>query len=421
VPSKKQKGIRVGRTEPCPCESGKKYGACCWKKRFEYHRDKSGTISRVLPLSDEAVEFLKGLRENFRSIFGRYPSGKDKLLPDQYFASPDDLDAAFDAVPGLRPEIVYAARKTDRVVTEDNWNFLTDAEQAEWQEAIDEYFSRAKSGENPDSIYPETPYRRKKRRSHEDVEIQEILRANLYAAICHAGSFLDNAPRRKYEIGPFLQYYFVARTLDTLRTIYRIFNERYTDDVWTLLRVVYESYLRLAFLRKNEIAWKFFMSVAGTQRGTHQYARRQNGKTDYGHIVNSKTGEEVRNFSNREMAKTISALDLDIYERLYPFLSSYSHVSLDPDFQYFTSGEGFHIHKEDDPDMALEFSNIILAAWLSELSQIEHITKKVRRDLSYISKRISNFEVELIRVRPKETMPLLMKLLEDRLGQIGTA
>lgn len=421
--TRKSESARLARTELCPCESGKKYGSCCWNKRFEYHRDKRGEVSKVIPLSDEAVELFENLKEGFREIFGRHPSGKDRLLPDQYFHSLEDMDAAFDkvveSIPSLRPEVIYATRKTDRIVTKDNWKFLTDAEQTEWEEAVDEYFSRIESGEDPHGILPETPYRQKKARSREHIEAQEMLQENLYAAICHTGSFLDHAPRGKYDTSSFFQYYFAARTLDTLRTIYRIFSERYTDDVWTLIRVVYESYLRLSFLRMNEDAWKFFLFISGTQSGTHHYAKRPNGKVDYGHIVDARTKEKVRNFSNRDMAKTISTLDLDIYERLYSFLSAYSHVSLDPNFQYFELNRGFRIHKDDDPDTALEFSHIIVAMWLGELSKVFRMTKKVRRDLIYISKRMSKFGILLIRSREETSLHPLMKMIQDRLDEMA--
>jgi DNA-binding transcriptional regulator YhcF (GntR family) len=41
----------------------------------------------------------------------------------------------------VRPELIYAMRKTGRIVTESNQQLLTDDELQEWQDAIEEYFA----------------------------------------------------------------------------------------------------------------------------------------------------------------------------------------------------------------------------------------------------------------------------------------
>ncbi len=42
---------------------------------------------------------------------------------------------------GVAPQIIYAARKTEHVVTEENVKFLSRADLEEWEAAIDEYFA----------------------------------------------------------------------------------------------------------------------------------------------------------------------------------------------------------------------------------------------------------------------------------------
>jgi hypothetical protein len=49
------------------------------------------------------------------------------------------LDAASRA--GIRPEIIYAMKKTGRMVTEANRRLLADEDLQEWQDAINEYFA----------------------------------------------------------------------------------------------------------------------------------------------------------------------------------------------------------------------------------------------------------------------------------------
>jgi len=43
---------------------------------------------------------------------------------------------------GTDPAFIYAFKKTERLVTEENKQFLTEAELKEWDEAIKEYYSK---------------------------------------------------------------------------------------------------------------------------------------------------------------------------------------------------------------------------------------------------------------------------------------
>ena len=42
---------------------------------------------------------------------------------------------------GVRPELIYAMKKTGRIVTESNQHLLTDEELQEWHDAIKEYLA----------------------------------------------------------------------------------------------------------------------------------------------------------------------------------------------------------------------------------------------------------------------------------------
>lgn len=43
---------------------------------------------------------------------------------------------------GTRPEIVYAFEKTGRLLTAEGYKLLSRKEQAEWDDAIEEYFAK---------------------------------------------------------------------------------------------------------------------------------------------------------------------------------------------------------------------------------------------------------------------------------------
>jgi hypothetical protein len=69
VPHKK-----LSRNAPCPCGSGKRYGACCWDKGFEWVEDEAGTVYRSTPMSPEVREALEQLRQAFVARHGTPPS-----------------------------------------------------------------------------------------------------------------------------------------------------------------------------------------------------------------------------------------------------------------------------------------------------------------------------------------------------------
>jgi hypothetical protein len=57
---------KLSRNIPCPCGSGKVYGACCWGKGFEWVEDEAGTVLRSTPMSPEVREaglLVGGVRE----------------------------------------------------------------------------------------------------------------------------------------------------------------------------------------------------------------------------------------------------------------------------------------------------------------------------------------------------------------------
>jgi hypothetical protein len=84
-----------------------------------------------------------------REKFGREPTPEDQLFFDPESAVPEFLSvesqeetwralvqAARES--GMDPALVYAMNKTDRIVTEQNMRFLTDADLQEWNDAVDE-------------------------------------------------------------------------------------------------------------------------------------------------------------------------------------------------------------------------------------------------------------------------------------------
>lgn len=114
--------------------------------------------AKIVPLDSGTAEAIANQKQLFREKFGREPGPDDPIFFDPDASTPqspsDDsqettwkilLRAAAES--GMPPAIVYAMNKTGRIVTEDNSQFLTDAELQEWNDAVDEYHQKIESGQ----------------------------------------------------------------------------------------------------------------------------------------------------------------------------------------------------------------------------------------------------------------------------------
>jgi hypothetical protein len=99
------------------------------------------------------ADLLKEQFEAFRQKFGREPTPSDPIFfdpeSDELRPMPEsahaqalaELAEALDKI-GAPAAIIYAFRKTERLVTEESQKYLSDAEQKEWDDAICEYRTR---------------------------------------------------------------------------------------------------------------------------------------------------------------------------------------------------------------------------------------------------------------------------------------
>jgi hypothetical protein len=109
---------------------------------------------RRIPLTAETSAAIQQQIRAFRQKFGREPGPEDPLFFDPQASEPRPLSGAqmndveaqmmeIMAAAGLDPALVYAARKTGRIVTERNAQYLSEAELKEWNDAVEEYDRQA--------------------------------------------------------------------------------------------------------------------------------------------------------------------------------------------------------------------------------------------------------------------------------------
>lgn len=131
------------RTENCPCGSGKRYGACCQKKKIRYTVSSKGKIFREARLSSELVKMLKEHQERFLEVFGRKAGKKDLVLFDQFLSGFNDTEEILESISkkvGVQEQVIFATRRTGFMVGEHSKRIMSDIDYQEWKDAIDEYF-----------------------------------------------------------------------------------------------------------------------------------------------------------------------------------------------------------------------------------------------------------------------------------------
>jgi hypothetical protein len=116
-----------------------------------FKRRKQGKLKAV-PLNAEAQRAIQEQLRKFREKFGRDAGPEDPIFFDPKADTPQPISkASLDEMTGqilsaagkagVRPELIYAMKKTGRIVTESNQHLLTDEELQEWQSAIEEHLA----------------------------------------------------------------------------------------------------------------------------------------------------------------------------------------------------------------------------------------------------------------------------------------
>jgi len=120
-------------------------------------KHRKSTRGRTVKLDPESTDMMQQQLQAFREKFGREPGPDDPIFFDPKADAPQPfrlekfLEESTEAMvaAGIRPEIIYAHRKTGGlIVTEENQEKLSAEDIAEWEAAIDEYFEKTKGNPN---------------------------------------------------------------------------------------------------------------------------------------------------------------------------------------------------------------------------------------------------------------------------------
>jgi hypothetical protein len=315
---------KIGRNQPCPCDSGRKFKNCCDKKGIDWRVDSEGEISRFVPVPKEVMDGLKNQMEEFKRIFGREMRDDEPIFFRQsYLDTPGEYNRRLvEAMnkANTRPELIYAYKKTGLIVSTENKKHIPVRDLEEWNDAIDEYFENKEEIDLTDSegeFYQAIT---------EDIEKARIVLSH----ILHSKSPFDATIISNPNLHGIntLRIMCIAKTIKSCNSISVLLKEHIGSDCFSLARGIFENYLNMKSCdTRPEEMGEIVEAKMGLADQSFRYFIRKNGEEDYSRVVEIKTGKIVHiSPSNYSLSKSsTSKCDEKIYKYLYTRLSGYAH------------------------------------------------------------------------------------------------
>jgi hypothetical protein len=373
----------LGKNETCPCGSNKRYGRCCKRQKIRFERNDDGEIFQVIPIHPELETHLLHLKGEFRRIFGRRQGKDDPVLASQYL---HDADEYWDHVirigksAHIPEELLFASRRTDFFLAERNLHLVPEVRKQEWREAIDEYFSLGAKGYDPFYVFsPLTP---------RQYDLYKSLVELLDAIIIVSSAAIDDIKRVRNNAS-FFQFYFISRALCSMRTIREMFHSRYDDDCLSILRGIYECYLRIKFLRLKPDNSIRFIALALRDLGEAPVLKRKNGKIDRQRVLYDGKIVDVRISNSWIVRESKFKYEELIYYRIYPELSGFVHPDVVHVLSHANEYGGIGLYRKNNPHRSIVFVVFVALLLLEEMSRCQFLYRKRTNDLTRCKLRVA--------------------------------
>jgi len=344
-----------------------------------------------MPLAPELIESFKEQEAEFLETFGRKPGRYDPVFFHKYYMSETDMRRDMIKImkaAGTPASLVYAYRKTDRMVTKKSLNMLTAAERAEWDAAIDEYYDRIEDGEDVDVF-------------SDGGGLSDLLSDALRKNQMVGGSFIShhfNRYRRRKGANSDVESvvaFAATNFVRSLKSVHILIEQDVAFDAYHLARSMYENYLTVRYIYHRPRDSEVFFAQLGTLLGTHKLAESKNGAPISSEIIELEWGKRCKVPSRWAMASTLGGVDQTLYQNLYRTLSSYAHSEI-TNIGHFLSDDGFDYLSQNFALDVLATCHLLCMLFFSTLKQHSPCAAYLRGDLSTIAGR-SLFAVYMVK------------------------
>jgi len=377
------------RNEPCPCGSRRKYKYCCHGKPLIFEKSSVG-YSIGVPLNDEALEILSECREEFKRHFEREPGTGDPAFLARYLTSDEDLEVEgielLEAA-NVDPAVIYAYKKTGRLLTESNAHLATGAAIQEWDEAIAEYSEHLG---DPDEGSEAKEF---------DALLQELSKdwdSCIFALGLANDKFFNNdelvASPKSEQVVSVVQYQALcaSKAHRTLRSIRLLTKNRMSEDALKLTRTIYESYLHIVQVQQAPESIDILVNASlGLRKGTHTYKKRRDGTEDRRIIMELSTSREIpAKISTYKMAQASQFVeDVRFFDFFYKTTSDLIHPSIFT-IDGYVSDHGLDPVKPHLQEEAVVFSALVGAMILDQVTAMRSCPAQVAADCVTVAARI---------------------------------
>ncbi|ACM19360.1 hypothetical protein Geob_0998 [Geotalea daltonii FRC-32] len=399
---------KIGRNEPCPCGSGKKFKKCCDSKDFRLRVDESGDLLREYSIDDdELLSALRGQVEVFREIFGREPLDDDPLFLEKYLITPEEVKNNMIAAmekSGISADLIYAYKKTGYLISSSNLDKFPGRALIEWDDAQKEF---QKHGGDP--------YESSKGFVIKQLvgEVQREITSLIYLFGFIGDRYINTLgpdQSNDYFILTHVDYicFCLTKSHRTLLSIKTLLDNRMSDDAYSLTRSLYENYLHIIYVLKHPSQVHDLVdAVIGLHAGTHEYEKKGKGYNKKV-IVDKKTGQkymgQISGFTMAESSFVQS--DVNFFDVFYQKSSQVLHPNIMA-FEGLIGDKGLNALQTRRHDEAVFYSVMVGGMVVQAARSLPDVNQILKADINTVLGRVRLKLITMLECLAEDSKDLL--------------
>jgi hypothetical protein len=375
--------LELNQNEPCGCGSGIAYGKCHQKTPKKYYRNNDGDVFLRQKLNDQSKALLEEVRVSFTRDFGREPLDSEPVFVDGDLIFPGRYNELFKEIAeiaGTPPEVVHAMLRTGLTIAEENFHMFSPSEIKEWKNAQRQFHAARKKGYDPNYLFTYLSGR-----EYEFLK-QLILRIKIVSSLLRISCKRIQETREQKQLN-FNDTVFLL-TLDsvavTANNIVRLFEKRFTNDMLSIVRGIYESYLKISCMRNKYVSGEQIILSSLATRGIVEYKKKANGKFDYD-FVTKADGNFVKAIpSYKKLSENTNDPQEEWrYNYLYKLCSSRVHLDIIDSYVRSIKSQSIGCHDDEDKPYCFFIAGYIMMIFLKELMFYDIGDSQLKLDAAY--------------------------------------
>lgn len=368
----------------CPCESGKKYGKCCKKKKIKYTKN-GEYISKKIPLNEEVLEAINIQKEKFLEYYGREPQKgefifqfapiyNDKILLDDIYMLRQI---------GVEENKIYAYYKSDGLMPNSlNIDLIAEKDIQEYSDLCREFDEQMEECGN-DNIgivnYVLTT----------NSYIGEQLDYSINALTSSLNDFIRRHSKtnciREYVMNTEIDYcmFSAIKTIKVLHSIEELIKINIPECIYALGWGIFENYIYICAINANELLFKERL-LPKLDRENYNFDVLPNGKINYKKVVNKRTGISINVEPKLQELKKFFPYkeDNELYDLFYRTACQYVHVDIMSAKSYFAVSDPYD---EVNPSLIAGLIVLTITSFLiTEISKNRYVQERFRKDIEYL-------------------------------------